>query len=106
MKVFHKFHAKRCESDGLKFPSQKERDYYLYLQEKKKSGDLLFHLRQIPFQLDGGIKYFLDFMEFWKTDNPETSEIRFTEVKGLMTPVAKIKLAQTESLYPIKINIK
>lgn len=105
MKIFHKFGAVRCEADGIKFPSKKERDYYLYLVEQKKAGKLLFFLRQVPFQLPGDIKYFLDFVEFWATDDPGAAIIKFTEVKGRKLPLGMLKIAQTEELYPIKINI-
>jgi len=97
----HKFHAKPCESDGIKFPSKKERDYYLKLILARKSGELLFFLRQVPFHLAGGIIYRLDFMEFWSN-----GDIVFTEIKGFSSKEWIMKKKMVESTYPISINVK
>jgi len=106
MKIYHKFKAVRCEADGIKFPSKKERDYYLYLKEKEKSGELYFHLRQVPFQLPGNTKYFLDFIEFWKTGEDGTAEIKFTEIKGRKIPLGVLKVKQAMEIYNIDIEVK
>ncbi len=96
----HKFGAKRCEVDGKKFPSKLEGQMYLQLKMRQHAGDVLFFLRQIPFDLPGDITYRLDFMIFLSN-----GEIEFIETKGHMTADAKIKIAQTEEIYGIKIKI-
>lgn len=101
----HKFGAKKCEVDGVKFPSQLERNYYMALKKMQKSNLVLFFLRQVPFALPGGITYRLDFMVFYAPLKDEPGVIEFVETKGFMTPDAKIKIAQTEELYGIKIKI-
>jgi len=96
----HKFHAIQTEFDGIKFSSKKEANYYLKLKELKESGEILFFLRQVPLFLSGKTKYVIDFVEFWSN-----GDILFTEVKGFWTEMAKLKLKQTEAIYPFKVNI-
>jgi len=94
----HKYNAIRTEVNGIKFPSKRESRYYQDLLLAQKSGELLFFLRQIPFDLIGGVRYVCDFMEFWRN-----GEIRFTDCKGFSTDIYKLKKKQVETLYPIKI---
>lgn len=94
----HKFNAQRTEIDGISFHSKKESNYYQQLLMARKSGDLLFFLRQVPFHLPGGGRYVCDFQEFWKS-----GEVRFVDVKGFATVEYKSKKKIVEALYPIKI---
>lgn len=94
----HKFHAIRTETEGIKFPSKKEAEYYIKLKLLQQSGEIVFFLRQIPFQLDGNTKAFIDFMEFWAN-----GDIRFVDTKGMDTPISKLKRKQIEARYPVKI---
>lgn len=96
----HKFKAKPVKDDGQHFSSRLEWRYYKQLQMRQKTGDIVFFLKQVPFHLPGNIRYVVDFVEFLSS-----GEIIFTEVKGMMTALAKLKIAQVEELYPIKINI-
>lgn len=64
LKLKHKFRAKVTETDGIKFSSKKEAARYHQLKLLQRNGDVLFFLRQVPFHLDGGVKYVADFMIF------------------------------------------
>lgn len=97
--VWHKFHAQRTEVNGVKFSSKREAKYYSELQLAKKSGELLFFLRQVPFHLAGGVRYVCDFAEFWKN-----GEVRFVDTKGFKTPMYIAKKKMVESLYPVTIT--
>lgn len=97
--IRHKFRNIPTEVDGIKFQSKKEAAHWQGLNLARKSGDLLFALRQCPFHLPGGVRYVVDFIEFWAS-----GEVRFTDVKGFKTPMYKVKLRLVESLYPIKIT--
>ena len=97
--IRHKFNAQRSEYDGIKFSSKREAKYYQDLVLAKKSGDLLFFLRQVPFHLQAGIRYVCDFVEFWKT-----GEVRFVDIKGFKTPMYTLKKKQVEAAYPITIT--
>jgi hypothetical protein len=84
--------------DGIRFSSKKEADYYGQLDMAKKAGKLLFHLRQVPFALPGGVAYRCDFLEFWAD-----GECRFVDVKGMRTPMYVLKKKQVEALYGVTI---
>lgn len=92
----HKYNAKAAEADGLRFDSKKERNYYLRL---KADRDVLFFLRQVPFDLPGGAKYRADFMVFLVS-----GEVKIIDVKGFRTETYKLKKRLVESLYPVTID--
>lgn len=96
--AWHKFRAQRTEIDGISFSSKKEARYYQNLLLAKKSGELLFFLRQVPFHLGGGVRYICDFGEFWKN-----GEVRFVDTKGFRTPMYIAKKKMVEALYPVTI---
>lgn len=96
--TWHKFNAKVTELDGIRFSSKREAKHYADLMLAKRSGDVLFFLRQVPFHLPGGVRYVCDFAEFWRD-----GEVRFTDVKGYRTPMYIAKRKMVEALYPIKI---
>ena len=98
--VRHKFKAIQSERDDIKFPSKTERRYYDKLKILKRSGEVLFFLRQPRFDLPGGVKYLADFQVFWSN-----GEIEFIDVKGYDTPNSKSKRKMVENVYPIKIKI-
>lgn len=56
-----KYGNKRVEVDGIKFDSQHEAMIYKELMLRKQAGEIMAVLRQVPFDLPGGIKYFADF---------------------------------------------
>jgi len=96
--TWHKFHAQSTETDGIRFSSKKEARYFGQLQLARKSGELLFFLRQVPFHLSGGVRYVCDFAEFWKS-----GEVRFVDVKGFHTSQYESKKRMVEALYPVTI---
>lgn len=96
--IYHKFRNQPTEVNGEKFQSKKEANYYQQLCLARRSGDLLFFLRQVPFHLPGGVRYLADFLEFWKS-----GEVRFVDVKGMRTPTYILKKKQVEALYPVQI---
>ncbi len=99
-KSTHKFKAVRCERDGKKFPSMLERKYYDLLKLRQKDGDVLFFLRQIPFELPGNVKYLCDYQVFLSDGSVE-----FVEIKGRDTPMGVLKIKQVEEIYPISIKV-
>jgi len=93
----HKFNAIPVEFDGIRFDSKKEGRYYNELKMRLK-GDVLFFLRQVPFDLPGGVKYRVDFEVFYKDGTVE-----FIDVKGHRTKDYIMKKKMVESMYPVKI---
>jgi hypothetical protein len=98
--IRHKYRAQRTELDGIKFDSKKEAKYYQGLLLAQRAGNLVFFLRQVPFYLPGGVRYVVDFVEFW-----DDGEVSFVDVKGYDTPQSKQKRKQVEALWPIKIKL-
>ena len=96
--IRHKFNAQPTTADGIRFSSKREATYYAQLEMAKKSGELLFYLRQVPFALPGGVTYRCDFQEFWAS-----GEVRFVDVKGMRTPMYILKKKQVEAMYPVHI---
>jgi hypothetical protein len=100
IRIRHKYHAKPMELDGIKFASTKEANYYCQLKALKASGTVLFFLRQVPLHLPGGVKFVVDFVEFWASGH-----VRFVDVKGFKTEQYKAKKRMVESLYsPVEIE--
>lgn len=99
-KVHHKFKARPVTLDGSRFQSKLEGSYYQFLKLLEKSGKVLFFLSQVPIRLPGNAKYICDFQVFY-----EDGTVSFVDVKGIETPMFKLKRKQVEELYPIKIEV-
>ena len=95
----NKYGAKPVRIDGHFFPSQDEAKYSLNLLVKQKAGLVKYFLRQVPFDLPGGIRYFADFQVFHADGTLE-----YIDVKGHRTPGFVMKKKMVESLYPVKIK--
>jgi hypothetical protein len=96
----HKFNATKTTTDGIKFDSKKEANYYIQLKLRVRQGEIVFFLRQVPFDLPGNVKYRVDFQEFHADGT-----IKFVDVKGMQTPDFIMKKKQVESLYPVEIEL-
>lgn len=96
--IRHKFNAKKTELDGIKFDSKKEGRRYEELKLLRKAKEIVFFLRQVPFDLPGNVKYKIDFQIFW-----QDGSVTFEDVKGMRTPQYIMKKKMVEALYPITI---
>ena len=94
-----KYKSVRSKTDGINFDSKLEAKYYQHLMLLKKAGDILFFLRQVPFDLPGNVKYRCDFVIFWKN-----GIIEFVDVKGYQTDTYKLKKKMVQDLYPVEIR--
>ena len=93
-----KYRNVRCEVDGLKFDSKAEGRYYSQLKLRILAGEVLYFLRQVPFDLPGGVKYRVDFQVFLADGSVE-----YIDVKGAETAMFILKKKQVEALYPVEI---
>lgn len=91
----HKFGAVRTEVNGRKYASKAEARYAQKLAVQKAAGQVIGWLEQVPFHLPGGVKYVCDFQVF-----EADGTVRFVEVKGMETPVWKVKKKLVEEVYP------
>lgn len=94
-----KYKSRKTEVDGIRFDSIKEANRYKELLILVRDGAVSHFLMQVPFLLDGGVKYRLDFLVFWNGEPPT-----YEDVKGFKTQVYKIKKKMVEARYPIKIT--
>lgn len=95
----HKFGAIKCEREGIKFPSQLEKNCFQELQQLKKNGKILFFLRQVPFDLPAKRIHRVDFCVFTEEN------VIFIEAKGRDLEVGKLKREQVECLFGIQIYV-
>ena len=66
-----KYGNHKTEYDGMKFDSQHEASVYVDLIYRVKAGELKYVIRQVPFDLPGGIKYIADFVAVLPDDRIE-----------------------------------
>ena len=96
----HKFSAQKAELDGIKFDSKKEAKYYSELKLRIRAGEVIFFIRQAPFDIPGNMRHRVDFQEFHSDGT-----VHFVEVKGYDTKEGIKVRKQVEALYPIKIEV-
>lgn len=106
----NKYHNKKVIYNGIKFDSEKEKNYYIYLKLLEKAGKIrnlklqVSYELQPSFKLDGktirAITYIADFVYY---DNNINQTI-IVDVKGMRTEVYKIKKKLFEYKYGIQIN--
>jgi 2-polyprenyl-3-methyl-5-hydroxy-6-metoxy-1,4-benzoquinol methylase len=86
-------------TDGERFDSKLERDYYEQLVLRWKAGDILWFVRQVTFKLEGGVKYRADFLVVTK------SGVEVIDTTGVMTQVKANKLKQVKARYGIEVQL-
>lgn len=104
----HKYRSKACKIDGITFQSTAEANYYYKLKMLVKAKKIAGFCRQPRFVITEGddntrcVEYVADFIEF---HNDGT--YRIVDVKGIQTPVFKLKMKSLHEKYPtIKINLE
>lgn len=86
--------------DGKRFDSKLEARRYQALTLLWKAGEILWFLRQVPFDLPGGRKYRADFLVVWKGQR-----VTVEDCKGMDTAMSKLKRDQVEEIYGITIEL-
>ena len=97
-----KYGNRRTEAYGLKFDSMHEANVYQELMLRVKAGELKVVLRQVPFDLPGGIRYFADFVAI----RPDNSIEGVYDAKSEITKKNRVyinKKKQLMALYGIEI---
>lgn len=96
-----KYHNVRAESaDGKHFDSKLERDYYERLLLLWEAGEVRWFIRQVPFELEGGVVFRADFLVVTKE-----GDVQVVDTTGLMTQVKANKLKQVKARYGIDVQI-
>lgn len=91
-----KYRNHRCEYNGIKFDSEKERDYYLLLLDMQRKGKITGLELQVPFELQPkfvhngetirAIKYVADFTYY-----DSEGKFHIVDTKGMKTDVYQLK---------------
>lgn len=95
----NKYNAVKTKVDGITFDSKKEASYYRQLKMAVEEGEISYFLRQVPFDLEGNVKYRVDFMVVCNDGT-----IDYIDVKGRRTPMYILKKKQVEFRYPVIIQ--
>lgn len=95
-----KYRNQPCLSaDGKRFDSKLERDYYEQLVQRWKAGDVRWFIRQVTFELEGGVKYRADFVVVCPAG------INVVDATGVMTQAKANKLKQMKARYGIEVQL-
>jgi hypothetical protein len=95
-----KYGATPTKVGDVQCASKLEANYYKHLELLQKAGEVKFFLFQVPFRLEGGVRYIVDFVVFHSD-----GKIEFIDTKGRDTPLSILKRKQVEARYPVEIRI-
>ena len=99
----HKYRAKPTVVDGIRFDSKREAVYFQELRLRERAGEIRDLQRQVPFRfsLEGGyvFTYLADFVFADDTGR------HVVDLKGVDTPVSKLKRKLIAVLYRIRIEV-
>ena len=99
-----KYHNSKTVIDGIRFDSKKEAKRYLELKILEKAGAIKDLRRQVPYVLINksrygrAIKYVADFTYY------EDDKLVVEDVKGVRTPVYKLKKRLMAEVYEIEVK--
>lgn len=103
-----KYRARSAIVDGIRFPSEKEADYYVKLKLLTQAGEIKGFCRQPRFVVTYGdennacTEYVSDFIIFFNDDT-----YKIVDTKGLETQVFKLKMKSFYEKYPnLKIHLE
>lgn len=86
-------------ADGKRFDSKLECRYYEQLLLRWKAGEVLWFIRQVNFELEGGVVYRADFVEV------TTGKVEVVDTTGVLTPAKANKLKQMKARYGIEVQL-
>ena len=97
-----KYRAIPTTIDGIRFASKREAYYYSQLKLMQRAGEVIYFRPQPKFKIDiEGFhicNYFADFEVMLKS-----GIVEFWDVKGVLTPVYKLKKKLVKAIYNIDI---
>ena len=99
-----KYNAVRSEADGVWFSSKKERDHYLKLKLLERSGHISNLILQPAFILCVNDKKIAKYVADFEYVEAETGKRVIEDVKGVKTPVYRLKKKFVEAQYGIEVR--
>lgn len=95
-----KYNATPTIKNEIRFDSKLEATYYEWLCHLLRTKKIRYFLRQVPFTLPGKVRYIVDF-QICMNDG----QMKYVDVKGMMTDISRLKIKQVHDLYPVEIEI-
>ena len=100
-----KYHNQPCvSSDGVKFQSKLERDYYTrVILPAFRTGEIVFYILQPSFLLAGNVRFRGDFLIVWNSHISGCSnafKVTLVDTKGRRTDVYKLKRKLFNEKFP------
>ena len=86
----------RVEIDGKKFDSKHEAEVYQGLMLRRRAGELWLVLRQVAFDLPGGIRYIADFVTIDRAGNVEVIDAKSAPTRKNRVYINKKKQMKSE----------
>lgn len=96
----HKYNAKEEWKDGIRFSSKLEARCYEWLKLRQAAGNVLWFVRQVGFDLGGGVRHKVDFLAVLSTGGVE-----LIEAKGRDIPEGRARRKMVEAKYGVKIQL-
>lgn len=91
--------------DGIRFASRLEADRYGELKLLRAAGEVLWFLRQVPFDVAPSVVYRADFLIAWNLTGSADTVVTVEDTKGFLTPTSRVKILSVQERYGITIRI-
>lgn len=91
--------------DGIRFPSKLQADRYRELKLLRQSGQVLYFLREVPFDVATGVVYRADFVIVWNRSGSPQEIVTVEDTKGHLTDTSRIKIAAVQDRYGITVRL-
>ena len=91
--------------DGIRFPSKLQADRYRELKLLVAAGKVLYFVREVPFDVGGGVVYRADFVVVWNLTGPPATVVTVEDTKGHLTETSRVKIAVVQERYGIKVRL-
>lgn len=100
-----KYRNKVTRVDGIRFDSKLEADRYVEILLLRKTGIVLWFLRQVPFDVASGVVYRADFLIVWNRTGTPQECVTIEDCKGVLTPTSRVKIAVVQERYGINVKL-
>ena len=101
----NKYGNTRVDVDGMKFDSILEADYYQHLKQLWLAGVVHWFVRQVSFDLPGGIVYRADFVVVHWGGPGGAGSVEVVDCKGVITDASRIKLKLMLDRWKVHVGI-
>lgn len=95
-----KYGNQAITENGQRYDSKLELRCARWLELRKAAGEIAWYIRQVPFLLEGGIRYRADFLVVLSSGGVE-----IIDAKGFLTVLAGNKHKQMRERYGIEVKL-